>query len=116
MKKILALVIVLALLIPCGALAADPNGTAKITLSYGDTEYVTVPLLAMSDVAASRFLIMKTALINFFSNRLVQVLLILLVVVLILLWFFGRRIMQRRRYGAKRNKRRRHRAYRGRRF
>ena len=95
-------------------MAGDRLG--EITLSYGDRDYVTVPLLAMSDVAASRFLIMKTALINFFSNRLVQVLLILLVVVLILLWFFGRRIMQRRRYGAKRNKRRRHRAYRGRRF
>ena len=95
-------------------MAGDRLG--EITLSYGDTEYVTVPLLAMSDVAASRFLIMKTALINFFSNRLVQVLLILLVVVLILLWFFGRRIMQRRRYGAKRNMRRRHRSYRGRRF
>ena len=95
-------------------MAGDRLG--EITLSYGDRDYVTVPLLAMSDVAASRFLIMKTALINFFSNRLVQVLLILLVVVLILLWFFGRRIMQRRRYGAKRNKRRHHRAYRGRRF
>ena len=67
-------------------------------------------------MAASRFLIMKTGLINFFSNRLVQVLLILLGVVLNLLWFFGRRIMQRRRYGAKRNKRTHHRAYRGRRF
>ena len=36
MKKILALIFVLALLIPCGALAADPNGTATLTLSYGD--------------------------------------------------------------------------------
>lgn len=36
MKKILALVFVLALMIPCAALAADPNGTATMTLSYGD--------------------------------------------------------------------------------
>ena len=36
MKKILALVFVLALMIPCAALAADPNGTAELTLSYGD--------------------------------------------------------------------------------
>ena len=36
MKKILALVFVLALMIPCAALAADPNGTAEITFSYGD--------------------------------------------------------------------------------
>ena len=36
MKKILALALVLALMIPCAALAADPNGTAKITFSYGD--------------------------------------------------------------------------------
>ncbi len=87
----------------------------QITLRYGDTEYATVPLLAMSDVAASRFLIMKTALITFFSNRLVQVGLILLVIIVILLWLFGRRILQRRRYGG-RSKRRRHKSYRGRRF
>ena len=36
MKKILALVLMLALMIPCAALAADPNGTAEITFSYGD--------------------------------------------------------------------------------
>ena len=36
MKKILALVLMMALMIPCAALAADPNGTAEITFSYGD--------------------------------------------------------------------------------
>lgn len=95
-------------------MAGDRLG--EITLSYGDTDYVTVPLLAMSDVAASRFLIMKTALINFFSNRIVHIALILLVILVVLILLFGRRIMQRRRYGAKRNKRPRHRSYRGRRF
>ena len=95
-------------------MAGDRLG--EITLSYGDTEYVTVPLLAMSDVAASRVLIMKTALINFFSNRLVHIALILLVIVVILIFLFGRRIMQRRRYGNSRRKRPQHRSYRGRRF
>ena len=95
-------------------MAGDRLG--EITLSYGDTNYITVPLLAMSDVAASRFLIMKTALINFFSNRLVHIGLVILAILIVLILLFGRRIMQRRRYGAKRNKRPRHRAYRGRRF
>ena len=95
-------------------MAGDRLG--EITLSYGGTEYVTVPLLAMSDVAASRFLIMKTAIINFFSNRLVHIALVLLAILVVLIFLFGRRIMQRRRYGSKRNKRPRHRAYRGRRF
>lgn len=36
MKKLLALVLVLALALPFTALAADPNGTAELTLSYGD--------------------------------------------------------------------------------
>lgn len=95
-------------------MAGDRLG--EITLRYGDTDYVTVPLLAMTDVAASRFLIMKTALINFFSNRLVQIGLILLVIIIVLLCLFWRRIVQRRRYGNPRHKRPRHRAYRGRRF
>lgn len=96
-------------------MAGDRLG--EITLSYGDTDYVTVPLLAMSDVAASRFLIMKTALINFFSNRLVHIGLVLLVILVVLILLFGRRFMQRRRYGSKRSKRRQHhRSYRGRRF
>ena len=34
----------------------------EVTLCYGDTEYATVPLLAMSDVAASRFLIIPKRL------------------------------------------------------
>ena len=95
-------------------MAGDRLG--EITLSYGDRDYVTVPLLAMSDVAASRFLIMKTALINFFSNRLVHIALVLLVILVVLILLFGRRILQRRRYGNSRNRRRHHRAYRGRRF
>ncbi|MBQ3549330.1 MAG: D-alanyl-D-alanine carboxypeptidase [Oscillospiraceae bacterium] len=95
-------------------MAGDRLG--QITLRYGDTDYATVPLLAMSDVAASRFLIMKTALITFFSHRLVHLGLVLLAVVVILILLFGRRLMQRRRYGSGRNRRRRHRSYRGRRF
>lgn len=95
-------------------MAGDRLG--EITLRYGETDYATVPLLAMTDVSASRFLIMKTALINFFSNRLVQMLLVLLVIAAVLLFVFWRRIVARRRYGSARSKRRRHKAYRGRRF
>ena len=75
-----------------------------------------MPLLAMTDISASRFLIMKTGLINFFSHRLVHVALVLLAIVIILILLFGRRIMQRRRYGNPRHKRPQHRSYRGRRF
>ncbi len=95
-------------------MAGDRLG--EITLCYGDTEYATVPLLAMTDVSASRFLIMKTAIITFFSNRLVHIALVLLAIIVILLFLFGRRIAQRRRYGNSRNKRPHHRSYRGRRF
>lgn len=95
-------------------MAGDRLG--EITLSYGDTEYATVPLLAMTDVAASRFLIMKTALITFFSNRLVHLGLVLLAILVVLILLFGRRLMQRRRYGNPRSRRPRHKSYRGRRF
>lgn len=87
----------------------------EITLRYGDTDYATVALLAMNDVAASRFLIMKAALIDFFSNRLVQIGLLLLIVLIVVLYLFRRRIVARRRYGNK-SRHRRHRGYRGRRF
>ena len=87
----------------------------EITLRYGDTDYVTVPLLAMSDVSASRFLIMKTAIIHFFSQRLVQFALIAAVVLIVVVCLLWRRLSSRRRYGNPRNKRYHHHAYRGRR-
>ena len=88
----------------------------SITLSYGGVEYATVPLLAVADVNASRFLIVKHALKEFFSRTIVKILLVVLVILVVLVFLFGRTFLRRRRYGSARNKRMRHRSYRGRRF
>ena len=87
-----------------------------ITLSYGDVDYATVPLLAVADVNASRFLIVKQALKEFFSRTIVKVLMVVLVILVVLVLLFGKTVMRRRRYGSGRGRRRRHRSYRGRRF
>ena len=87
-----------------------------ITLSYGDVDYATVPLLAVADVNASRFLIVKHALKEFFSRTIVKVLVVVLVILVVLVLVFGKTVMRRRRYGSGRGRRRRHRSYRGRRF
>ena len=87
----------------------------EITVSYGDTTYVTVPLLAVADVSASRFLLAKHAIVQFFSRTPVKIAAIVLVVLVIavLLWFrlYGRT----RRYGRASSKRYRQHTYHGRR-
>ena len=92
----------------------DELGT--ITISYDGTDYVTVPLLAVADVSASRFLVVKHALKEFFSRTVVKILLVVLVILVVLVLLFGKTFMRRRRYGSGRSKRMRHRSYRGRRF
>ena len=87
-----------------------------ITLSYDGVDYVTVPLLAVTDVSASRFLVMKHALKEFFSRTIVKILLVVLVVLAVLVFLFGKPLLRRRRYGSARSKRRHIRSYRGRRF
>ena len=91
----------------------DKLGT--ITISYDGTDYVTVPLLAVADVSASRFLLAKHAIVQFFSRTPVKIAAIVLVVLVIavLLWFrlYGRT----RRYGRASSKRYRQHTYRGRR-
>ena len=87
-----------------------------ITLSYDGVDYVTVPLLAVTDVSASRFLVVKHALKEFFSRTIVKILLVVLVVLAVLVFLFGKPLLRRRRYGSARGKRRRIRSYRGRRF
>ena len=91
----------------------DELGT--ITISYDGTDYVTVPLLAVADVSASRFLLAKHAIVQFFSRTPVKIASVVLVVLVIavLLWFrlYGRT----RRYGRASSKRYRQHAYRGRR-
>ena len=88
----------------------------SITLSYDGVDYVTVPLLAVADVNASRFLIVKHALKEFFSRTIVKILLVVLVILVVLIGLFGKTFMRRRRYGGNRSRRTRHRSYRGRRF
>lgn len=99
---------------PITVSAGQQLGT--ITLSYGDVDYATVPLLAVADVNASRFLIVKQALKEFFSRTIVKVLMVVLVILVVLVLLFGKTVMRRRRYGSGRGRRRRHRSYRGRRF
>ena len=93
--------------------AGDELGT--ITISYDGTDYVTVPLLAVADVSASRFLLAKKAIGQFFSRTPVKIITIVLVVLVIaaLVWFrlYGRT----RRYGKASSKHYRQHAYRGRR-
>ena len=91
----------------------DKLGT--ITISYDGTDYVTVPLLAVADVSASRFLLARHAVGEFFSRpsiRIAAIALLVLIVALVL-WFrfYGRN----RRYGKAGSKQYRHHSYRGRR-
>ena len=86
-----------------------------ITISYDGTDYVTVPLLAVADVSASRFLLARKAIGQFFSRTPVKIAAIVLVVlaIAVLVWFrlYGRT----RRYGRASSKRYRQHTYRGRR-
>lgn len=93
--------------------AGDELGT--ITLRYGDTVYATVPLLALNDVAASKFLMAKKALFDFFSQTWVKLVIVAIIVVGLLGFFFGRAYLRNRRYGRARAQRKRRR-YHGRRF
>ncbi|MBO4853893.1 MAG: D-alanyl-D-alanine carboxypeptidase [Oscillospiraceae bacterium] len=75
-----------------------------ITVSYNGHDYATVPLLAISDVSASGFLVGKNAVLSFFSLTYVKVGLILLVIAVALFLFWWHTVRPRRRYG--RNRRR----------
>ena len=88
----------------------------SITLSYGGVDYLTVPLLALSDVSASRFLTVKYNIEQFFSRKIVRIILIVLILLIVafVLWWKLRR--PQRRYGRAKDRRYRHRGYRGRRF
>ena len=84
-----------------------------ITLSYGDVDYATVPLLAVADVNASRFLIVKHALKEFFSRTIVKVALVVLVLLVILLVLWAKVFRRNRRYGSRSGRRYRSSSYRG---
>ena len=87
----------------------------EITISYGDTEYVTVPLLAVADVSASRFLSAKHAIGEFFSRPSIRIATIALVVLVIALVLWFRLYGRNRRYGKAGSKQYHHHSYRGRR-
>ena len=93
--------------------AGDELGT--ITLSYNGTDYATVPLLAMNDVSASRFLTAKYTIEMFFARKIVKIVLLALIlfIIAIVLWWKFRR--PKRRYGRSKNKRYRRSSYHGRR-
>ena len=72
----------------------------EISVSYGDTVYATVPLVAQNDVAASRLLVFQHNVKTFVARTEVKIaaiaILVLIVVLLVLVKTSGRR---RRRYG-----------------
>lgn len=87
----------------------------EITISYGDTEYATVPLLALADVSASRFLLARHAIGEFFSQRSVRIAAVALIVLIVALVLWFRFYGRNRRYGKSGSKQYRHNSYRGRR-
>ena len=88
----------------------------SITLSYNGVDYVTVPLLAVSDVEASRFLTAKYNIEHFFSLKLVKIGLVILILLVIAFVVWWKLFHRQRRYGRAKDKRYHHRSYRGRRF
>ena len=100
---------------PALAPIAAGDRLGEITVSYNGTDYVTVPLLAVADVSASRFLLAGHTISEFFSQRSarIAVIALLVLVVALVLWFriYGRN----RRYGKGGNTQYRHRSYHGRR-
>ncbi len=100
---------------PALAPIAAGDRLGEITVSYNGTDYVTVPLLAVADVSASRFLLAGHTISEFFSQRSARIAVIALLVlaVALVLWFriYGRN----RRYGKGGNTQYRHHTYRGRR-
>lgn len=84
----------------------------EITLSYDGTPCVTVPLLAQYDVSASRFLVAKYAVEQFFSRTIVKIALAAVVVLVIALLVWTK-FFRRGRHNRHTPRRYRHRSYRG---
>ena len=79
---------------------AEGDVLGEITLSYGDTVYATVPLLASNSVEASRLLVFRRDALEFLSKKSVRIAAIVLVVVILLIVLWLRSPMRRnRRYG-----------------
>lgn len=72
----------------------------EIELSYGDTVYAAVPLLASNDVDASRLLLFQREVVQFFRRTAVRVVCAVLSVLLLLLLLWKLTVGRRRyRYG-----------------
>ena len=94
--------------------AGDELGA--ITVSYHGTDYVTVPLLALADVSASRFLVGKAAIKAFFSNKTVIMSLVIGIFAIAAFTVWWRVFRRHRRYGHSKDKRWKRKNYKGRRF
>ena len=88
----------------------------QVTLSYGDTVYATVDLLADEDISASRILVFQRNMLLFLQKPIVKIAAIGVVVLIILIFIL--RLMfrsRRRRYGRGYGSNRHSGGYRGRR-
>ncbi|MBQ6973956.1 MAG: D-alanyl-D-alanine carboxypeptidase [Oscillospiraceae bacterium] len=94
--------------------AGDELGS--ITLRFRGSDIVTVPLLAVSDVSASRFLVVKHQVLDFLSRTVVRVSIVAAAVLVIAFAVWWKVFRRKRRYGRAVDKRYHHRSYRGRRF
>ena len=73
---------------------------AEVTLSYGDTVYATVPLVAVASVSASRSLVILSQIQAFFQRTAVRVVCVVLLLLIIALVVWKLTIGRRRyRYG-----------------
>ena len=77
--------------------AGDVLGS--VTVSYNGQDYVTVPLLALTDVSSSSFLVGKNAVQTFLDRTIVKVGIVALLVLIVLLMIWLKLIRPRRRYG-----------------
>ena len=72
----------------------------EITLSYGDTVYGTVKLLADEDVSASRILVFRRDLVLFFQKPVVKIVIAAVIALVILIFILRLTVFnRRRRYG-----------------
>ncbi len=93
--------------------AGDELG--ELTISYGDTVYATVKLLALSDVSASWLLVTQRNIADFFSRTIVKVVLIALLVLILVFLVLHTTRSRSRRYGRRGRARASSSGYRGRR-
>lgn len=80
--------------------AGDVLGT--LSLSYRGTVYGEVPLLALTDVSASWFLVVQHNISGFFSRTLVKIITLVLFLLLVALVVYCLLFSRRRRYGHRR--------------